>query len=239
MIIGVSGLAGAGKDTVADYLVSNHGFVKIALADPLKRICKDVFDFTDEQLWGPSEKRNEPDERYYRGTIVLRGRQVLEEEDQPPEECPQYLTPRHALQQLGTEWGRECYDNVWVDYALRVAKQILNDPLYNMYSQREGVVPQLEQTPQGEFQREDAPSGVIKGVVFSDIRFVNEINALREARAKLIRVKRPGYDRPLWNHPSETEQMSIKDEEFDVVLYNENTKSELADTIAIVLKSLS
>lgn len=75
MIIGISGLvindegvavgtAGSGKDTLADLLRDNDKFVKIALADPLKRIARDVYDFTDEQLWGPSANRNEPDKRY-------------------------------------------------------------------------------------------------------------------------------------------------------------------------------
>ena len=58
MIVGITGLAGSGKDTAADFLVKNHGFVKVALADVLKRACKEFFAFTDEQLWGPSEKRN-------------------------------------------------------------------------------------------------------------------------------------------------------------------------------------
>jgi len=48
MIIGVAGNAGSGKDTVADHLVKHHGFVKVALADPLKRICREVFDFSEE-----------------------------------------------------------------------------------------------------------------------------------------------------------------------------------------------
>jgi hypothetical protein len=101
VIIGISGKAGVGKDTATDLLVERFGFVKVALADPLKRICKEVFAFTDEQLWGSSEKRNAPDERY------------LNE-----------LTPRLALQKLGTEWGRECYENVWIDHALRAARDI-------------------------------------------------------------------------------------------------------------------
>ena len=32
----------------------------------MKRIARDVFGFSDEQLYGPSEMRNAPDERYPR-----------------------------------------------------------------------------------------------------------------------------------------------------------------------------
>ena len=51
MILGISGLAGSGKDQFATYL-GPVGAVTVALADPLKRIARDVYAFTDEQLWG-------------------------------------------------------------------------------------------------------------------------------------------------------------------------------------------
>src|SRR6266404_2066963 len=124
MLVGLSGLAGSGKDTAADHLVAKHNFVKVSLADPLKRMCRDAFDFTDDQLWGPSEKRNAPDERYRRKPTqhMLHGRDFNTTTDKcytcgaekpwPPglggEECFHYLTPRYALQKLGTEWGRDC-----------------------------------------------------------------------------------------------------------------------------------
>lgn len=62
-IICFSGMAGSGKDTIADLLVSKN-YLKIALADPLKRMAHCAFDFTIDQLWGPSNFRNEIDPRY-------------------------------------------------------------------------------------------------------------------------------------------------------------------------------
>lgn len=43
MIIGVSGKAQAGKDTVGNYLVANYGFTRTASADALKRIARNTF----------------------------------------------------------------------------------------------------------------------------------------------------------------------------------------------------
>lgn len=63
-IVGITGQAGSGKDTVADRLVKEHGFQKVALADPIKRFGYHVFGFSEEQLWGPSDKRNEMDPRF-------------------------------------------------------------------------------------------------------------------------------------------------------------------------------
>ena len=62
MIIGIIGKKRVGKDTVADYLVTEYGFEKMALADPMKKAVKEIFLMTDEQLWG--SKKDEVDERY-------------------------------------------------------------------------------------------------------------------------------------------------------------------------------
>ena len=51
-IIGISGGKRCGKDTISDYLVENYGFHKYTLADPIKDVCKRIFDFSDEQLFG-------------------------------------------------------------------------------------------------------------------------------------------------------------------------------------------
>jgi hypothetical protein len=42
-VLGICGHAGAGKDMVADYLVKELGFVRMALADPLKEIANKYF----------------------------------------------------------------------------------------------------------------------------------------------------------------------------------------------------
>jgi hypothetical protein len=42
LVIALSGLAGAGKDTVADILVRDHGFTKMAFATPLKEMLLDL-----------------------------------------------------------------------------------------------------------------------------------------------------------------------------------------------------
>jgi len=248
MIIALSGLSGTGKDTAADILVRNHGFVKVSLADPIKRICRDVFDFTDDQLWGPSESRNAPDKRYprkhgpWKSVVAQReskcaccgkeeGRPLLVDIEsgyvQKRDSIPLcHLTPRHALQKLGTEWGRGCYDDIWVEYAVRVAKELLSGyhpEGYATYDAKSGL----------EHSHADDPK--YRGVVISDVRFRNEISGLKKAGAKLIRIKRPGHEQPKWDHPSETEQMDIPDEEFNLVINNQDSLEDLAENISFIL----
>lgn len=51
-IIGITGKKYSGKDTCAAYYVNNYGYTRFALADPIKNICKIVFMFSEEQLYG-------------------------------------------------------------------------------------------------------------------------------------------------------------------------------------------
>lgn len=189
MIIGVMGPSGAGKDTLADRLVEKLGFVKVSFADPLKRICKDIYDFSDLQLWGPSEERNKPDLRY-------------------PVPGKGHLSPRVALQMLGTEWGRACYPNTWVDYALRVADKLMKGS--HTYSQKEGLG-----DPEWWYRLRRS-----KGVVIPDVRFKNELDAIHAKGGTVLRLKRKGAegDVGIKGHASEEEQKSIMDHEVDFVL---------------------
>lgn len=60
-LVALAGVSGAGKDAAAAHLAARHGFVRLALADPLKETMMELFGLTREQLWG--EGRNVPDPR--------------------------------------------------------------------------------------------------------------------------------------------------------------------------------
>lgn len=248
MLIAVSGLAGSGKDSVADVLVKG-AFVRVALADPLKRIARDVYDFSDEQLWGPSFKRNEPDERYPREHTWIDGQCLCcgaafpalraypngrMERDTAPQ-C--YLTPRYALQRLGTEWGRDNFPNTWVNYAVRVYHRLQNGDCY--YDQKSGL---RTTSFVGEGASPYHSSSWMRSkrdVVISDARFKNELAGIKAAGGKVIRVKRPGVEAPAWQHASETEQMEIPDSEFDYIVVNDGTLEDLAGKVDALARNLS
>lgn len=224
-IVGIFGLAGAGKDTAADRLVSNHGYTKVSLADPLKRISRDVYGFTDTQLWGPSSARNAPDKRYVRerherhdwveasdGEFECSRCQAHGQQN--PDECVVYLTARFALQVLGTEWGRTCYKNTWTDLAIKTARAILEQG--------------MSYTPQRGLYTDDSGARP-SGVAIADMRFWNELESVKEAGGYVWRIKPPA---PLvaaegWRkHQSETEQGEIPDSAFHQVIVNRKVAFE-------------
>lgn len=255
-LIGLSGVAGSGKSYIANVIHNKYGFAVVSLADQIKRICKDVFDFTDDQLWGPSEKRNEPDKRYSRLTEPDSKHYILEEQDngtvhvdrddgsqkllltfqewEALKKQTEYLTPRYALQKLGTEWGRNCYEPIWIEYTMRVAKKLIEEPFKHMYSAQNGL----------ESLISNAEIEVLhpaKGVVIPDVRFKNEMEAVRQAGGKVVRI----YGRPTTlsnnsaTHSSEKEQLEIPDLEFDYILQNSEDSTTLLKSIRRMMVALA
>lgn len=94
MLIGLTGAAGAGKDTAAAHLQQSHGFLRLALADPLYRMVSAMTGLPVEQLADRSVKETH---------IAWVG-----------------ASPRRLLQTLGTEWGRGTLgDDIWIKGLLR------------------------------------------------------------------------------------------------------------------------
>ena len=76
-MICISGFAGAGKDECASQLVNGHHAVQTGLADPGKRHMADAYEFTEQQLFGPSPFRNAGDIRIQKNSFYERNLQEL------------------------------------------------------------------------------------------------------------------------------------------------------------------
>jgi hypothetical protein len=163
----------------------------------------------------------------------------------PPRD--EYLTPRLALQQLGTEWGRNCYPDIWVEKTIRIAQNLLQaERMHPKLVTLRARYPMIYTARDGAYQWDDVvqhlwvPSGSEpwgntwysrhEHVVIPDVRFVNEINAIRKAGGKVIRIRRPDIGQ-VYNHQSESEQAGIEDDVFDKVIDNDGTLEDLATKV--------
>lgn len=99
-IIGITGYKRSGKDTAADVIASMLGMERIQFAQPLKEMLRTLL-----RIQGISEDTIE---------ACIHG--DLKEAPAPP---LGRKSPRHAMQTLGTEWGRTFLDpEIWVNIAL-------------------------------------------------------------------------------------------------------------------------
>jgi hypothetical protein len=101
MLIGIAGQIASGKDTIADYLVTEKGFRRMSFAEPLKDAVSAIFGWDRELLEGNTvesrEWRDQVDE-WWATRLNIR-----------------HLTPRWVLQQWGTEVGRRAFhDDIWI-----------------------------------------------------------------------------------------------------------------------------
>jgi hypothetical protein len=101
MIIGVCGLIGSGKDTVADYLVNFHGYRRESFANSLKDAVAHVFGWDRTMLEGRTKEARE-----WREQVDPWWAQRLNMPN---------LTPRWILQYWGTDVIRNNFHNeIWI-----------------------------------------------------------------------------------------------------------------------------
>lgn len=170
-ILGLTGFAGAGKDTVADLLVTHARFRKMAFADALRAEVADGFGVLVSDLAEPSLKsrpsaalcmRRAP--RDFLAAVVLSLSAAAPDHRTPlsDEWLDVPRTPRQILQWWGTEYRRAQHDRYWTRAMLSrlVACQRAGETRF----------------------------------VITDVRFDNEADMVRGAGGVLWQVTRPGCD---------------------------------------------
>lgn len=207
-IIAIVGFIGAGKDTVADYLVNFYEYRRESFANSLKDAVSVVFGWDREMLEGRTKQSRE-----WRET----------QDEWWSNRLGQNITPRYVLQYWGTEVVRKGFHNdMWVA--------------------------SLEHRLQSS--RDD--------IVITDCRFPNEIQALRNIGATILRVKRgpepawyehaktynKGTQTDGWEHSRieltrhnvHASEYSWVGSDFDYVLDNNSTVDSLFQQIDAALK---
>jgi hypothetical protein len=224
MIIGISGKARSGKDSVAEAVRNQVGAFSMAMSDPGKRFLRDCFGFTHEQLWG--NKKEAQDLRFPLSSKMLA---VAEAEHKAAiyrgdhdHVMETHLTPRRTFQVM-LEGLRELYDPVWIDLVLSQAKLLLESE-GTWYSPADGIF--------GSTVARDP----IPAVLITDVRNTNDMKRLRSLGHKVVRVRRrePGLTGARSVHISETMQDDMDDMFFDAVIDNDSSLGHLRD-IAITM----
>jgi len=97
MIIGLSGYARSGKDTVAKYLVEHHSFTRVAFADPIRNLLWDMNPLLADGF-------------HLQGVVNAYGWEVAK---------TRFPEVRRLLQELGVGARKHIDEELWVIKALR------------------------------------------------------------------------------------------------------------------------
>lgn len=176
MIIGLSGYAQVGKDTVGAILVEHHGYTRLSFAQTLKDVLLDV-----NPRVGMCRMLETWDFAYNQGLNVNHAGHCQSADPAmfDWEYAKKEPEVRRLLQALGVAMRTHVGPDVWVDAVMRQ---------YDALSVPHATLSGFETIPK---------------VVITDVRFPNEAQAIRERGGQVWRIVRPGFG-PVNGHESET-----------------------------------
>ena len=250
MIIGISGKIGSGKDTVGKIILDllditypaksciTKGNWKVKkFADKLKDIVCLLIGCTREQLEDAEFKNKELGEEwwYYKNIEFNKTITLLEFENLTDNKKEYFdlikLTPRLLLQLLGTDCGRDIiHPNIWVN------------SLMNEYK-----ILHYFETGNNNKECRESRKAIYPNWVITDMRFPNELKAVKDRDGISIRVSRNNNpcvcidDSKLDclvkcnKKPQHESETALDNSEFDYVLDNNGTIEELIEKVKVIL----
>jgi len=189
VIFCISGQKRAGKDTVASYIKEYVIASRVSFAEPVRDVCRAYFGWDDDWLLGEKKETVDP----YWG-----------------------ISPRQAMQYLGTEVGRVGLGENYPEF-----KAITDDRIW-IKSAQQKIRVKSEKEYVEKF-------GKISAFVIPDMRFLNEYDAMKDMESEGYKVVTIGVRRnglPSDSHASERE-IKYCVEKCDFILNNDCTISNL------------
>ena len=200
IIFPISGQKRAGKDTISDYIKGQVMASRVSFADPVRDVCRAYFGWTEECLLGKHKEDVDP----YWG-----------------------ISPRQAMQYLGTEVGRVGIAENYPEF-----KSVTGDSIW---------IKSAKKNIRAKSSKEYVSNyGKIRAFIIPDMRFLNEYDAMKEMENEgykviTIGVRRDGL--PSDSHASETE-IRYCVEKCDFIIDNNKEISDLEDSVdEIITKS--
>lgn len=203
-LLAFDGIAGSGKDVIADGLVRSHGFTKVPFAMPMKRILSKVFEIPEYNFYVRALK-----DAPFNNSIILNSAHLISLVDELaaaglPVGIPEILacqlhlgraltSPRDIMQYVGTDVVRNHVDNfAWI---------------------------KLWDIEQQKYDKVIAP----------DARFADEREYVRKLKGKVLLVKRNGV--PTMAHSSENNKWP--ENKYDAVINNVVSLQQIQSEVAM------
>jgi len=243
--VAFAGRLNTGKDTAAEFILP-YNFVRVALADELKRLACRIFLIPSALCFGPSNLRNtelvDTSSRYWEGVhrridecenwinLLFESVVVSCEPVQALHELATKLselrtvTVRLVLQWLGTEWGRTVEDTVWIRAVMRASKVVCNTNVE--YTPEKGL----------DYTKEVTALVPPRNTIMTDARFPNEAQAVIEAGGEVYWIEAgTRVPAPIRTHASEPTFEELKPWITGVIM-NDSTIEQFRINVIHVVK---
>jgi hypothetical protein len=200
-ILGLTGPAGSGKDTVADLLVAHAGFTKLAFADTLKAEVADAFAVDLEYLTRRETKEHPMSclamSRCLSDSFVGR-MMTLHSQGSAALDLDAPHSPRQIMQWWGTDYRRAAQPEYWVSKTRNRISYLLRERLASR-------------------------------IVVTDCRFADEVEMVRRSfGGQLWQIHRDGVAVAPGSHVSETAGDEFR---ADVTLNNSHSVGHLQERV--------
>jgi dephospho-CoA kinase len=222
MIIGINGKIGSGKDTVGNLIKNinceNNWEIK-KFATKVKEIATLITSIPIEKFEDQDFKNTFLDTHWNKE--VFENKTSLDKNNNAyNKSIVKPMTVREMLQIIGTDALRNnLHPDTWVNALMCYYIPLLN---YNNLKEAVGEMIWGEET--GQVANIQYPNWII-----TDMRFPNEMQAVKANGGITIRVVRPSdKEIPLDLHPSET---ALDDAEFDYEIVNDGTIEDLKEKV--------
>lgn len=221
MIVGLTGLIGSGKDTVADYLIANHGFVQLSFAESVKDALAVIFGWDREMLEGKTKEHRET-----RNKVDVWWAKELG--------IP-HFTPRWAMTTFGTDVMRKHFDDrIWMlSVKDKITRLQQKDPKVNIVISDARYVNELNMLRELGAMLFEITRGPHPEWWDSAIGYNKCINKYERAVYKFFVNLFAGHKKTIFNqnvHSSEYDWIGYK---FDHTLYNNRTIKDLTEQVKL------
>lgn len=217
MIIGLCGRKQSGKSSMASFikeLLPDISVKEISFAKPLKDFIHEALNVPKKNLYGSNEDKNYP---LCTWGEIFQGPAL----NKYKKHDRHLLSAREILQVIGTDVMRHGH--------LEYVGIKLENEIKRFLSQKFGAGKMPYEDLWIDLAIMDVKIGKSRGeidvAVVSDVRFKNEVKAIKKSNGKLVRLYRDTGCSESIEHPSEAEMLSIEDNEFNFIINEEDNKN--------------
>jgi len=226
-VVMISGWKGSGKDTAAEFLIKEHGFIRIAFADPLKDLVSEEWDIP----------RSWCDDRNYKESAILK--YPVEPKDKFSKIIAENMV-REFRSALNLKPFSYTYDDNENFYGLVDDKNGQSSIVKLFWTPRALCILKgsTNRSVKSSYWISLAVSVMLKNLtglyVISDVRYKSEIEQVANIIGKnnILTVRINRFDSTESNDPSERD---LDDYKFDVLINNKSSKEDLYKKIKEVL----